>query len=158
MPVNYKNVLRNRACAIVISDDWMLLVKQQVPTRKEPVWMPPGGGIQYGETIQSALKREVLEETGLMVEPVRLLWVHEFIEKPFHAIEFYYECSIAGGALKLGKDPERKAGNQILLDLKFVSFNDIATLNVYPEFLKEGIVSQGSMPLNLTHITSLDGE
>lgn len=150
----YKNILRNRVCAIIISDNWILLAKQQAPTRKKPIWMPPGGGLQFGESLHTALKREVKEETGLLIEPVRLLWIHEFIEKPFHAVEFYFECSVAGGALKLGKDPERESGDQILLDLKFVSFEEIESMNVYPEFLKKEIIKNGKMPLNLTHLIS----
>ncbi len=137
-----------------MSDKWILMAKQQAPTRKKPIWMPPGGGLQFGESLHTALKREVKEETGLLIEPVSLLWIHEFIEKPFHAVEFYFECSVAGGALKLGKDPERESGDQILLDLKFVSFEEIASMNVYPEFLKKEIINHGKMPLNLRHIVS----
>ncbi len=137
-----------------MSDKWILMAKQQAPTRKKPIWMPPGGGLQFGESLHTALKREVKEETGLLIEPVSLLWIHEFIEKPFHAVEFYFECSVAGGALKLGKDPERESGDQILLDLKFVSFEEIASMNVYPEFLKKEIINHGKMPLSLRHIVS----
>jgi 8-oxo-dGTP diphosphatase len=153
----YENILRNRACAIIVSDNWILLAKQQVPTRKEPIWMPPGGGLNFGESLFAALKREVFEETGLLVEPGRLLWIHEFIEKPYHAVEFYFECSVAGGELKLGNDPERGSETQILLDIKFVSFEEIASMNVYPFFLKNGIVNDGKIPLHLTHITSCTG-
>ncbi|TVQ02533.1 MAG: NUDIX domain-containing protein [Balneolaceae bacterium] len=150
----YENILRNRACAIIMSDNWILLAKQRAPTRKGPIWMPPGGGLIFGETLQTALKREVFEETGLLVEPGRLLWIHEFIEKPYHAIEFYFECSVAGGALKLGRDPERDSDDQILLDLKFISFKELASLNVYPRFLKNGIIKDGKMPFHLTHVIS----
>ncbi len=137
-----------------MSDNWILLAKQQAPTRKDPIWMPPGGGVHFGESIQSALKREVMEETGLMVEPVRLLWIHEFIEKPYHAIEYYFECSVAGGTLKLGNDPERESGDQILLDLKFVSFEEIKSMNVYPEFLRNSMIKNDKIPLDMTHVVS----
>ncbi|MCC5941626.1 MAG: NUDIX domain-containing protein [Balneolaceae bacterium] len=148
----YKNKLRNRACAVIVSNDWILLAKHNSPTKKVPIWMPPGGGIEFGEPIKDALIREVKEETGLIVEPTRLLWVHEFLEDPFHAIEFYFECSIAGGGLKLGADPEHSSDNQILLDLKFIPFNNTDSFPIYPEFLKESCKNGGKLPDKIVHV------
>jgi len=148
----YKNKLRNRACAVIVSDDYILLAKHNSPTREEPIWMPPGGGIQFGEPAKEALIREVKEETGLIVEPTRLIWVHEFLEDPFHAIEFYFECSIAGGALKLGEDPEHASNDQILLDLRFIPFKETASLPLYPSFLKESCKNKGELPDNVVHV------
>lgn len=89
-----------------------------------------------GETLETALTREVLEETGLKVLPEKLLWIHEFLETPYHAVEFYFECSIVGGMLKLGSDPELPEDEQALLEVKFISSDDLETLPVFPEFLK----------------------
>lgn len=114
----------------------ILLIKQNVPTRENAVWMPPGGGVLVGETLETALAREVLEETGLKVLPEKILWIHEFLETPYHAIEFYFECSIVGGMLKLGSDPELPLDEQALLEVKFVSSDKLATLPVFPEFIK----------------------
>ncbi|TVR16551.1 MAG: NUDIX domain-containing protein [Balneolaceae bacterium] len=148
----YRNKLRNRACAVIVSDEYILLAKHNSPTREEPIWMPPGGGIQFGEPAKEALIREVKEETGLIVEPIRLIWIHEFLEDPYHAIEFYFECSIAGGALKLGEDPEHTSENQILLDLKFIPFKETGSISLYPSFLKESCKNNGKLPENILHV------
>lgn len=57
----------------------------------------PGGHIELGERIEDALKREVKEEVGLDIDPVRLLLIQEAIySKEFykrrHFIFFDYLC------------------------------------------------------------------
>lgn len=153
----YTHVLRNRSSAIITSGEWILLLKHQAPSRKEPIWLPPGGGIEFGESMEQAVVREVKEETGLFIKPIRLLWVHEFIEPPLHAIEYYFECDVTGGSLKLGEDPEHGRESQILKDLKFISFQDAGTLPVFPEFLKQAILSGDSFPSEIRHVTSASG-
>ncbi len=63
----------------------------------------PGGGQRPGEDLHATLRREVAEETGLAVEPGRLLWLREYIpahhefahlEEPEHAIEFMFEAEV----------------------------------------------------------------
>jgi 8-oxo-dGTP pyrophosphatase MutT (NUDIX family) len=38
----------------------------------EPRWVSPGGGVEAAETLNLAASRELLEETGLWVEPIQL--------------------------------------------------------------------------------------
>jgi 8-oxo-dGTP diphosphatase len=40
-------------------------------------WQPPGGVLELNETIRDGLRREVLEETGIHVEPVRITGVYK---------------------------------------------------------------------------------
>ncbi|MDO8600429.1 MAG: NUDIX domain-containing protein [bacterium] len=55
----------------------VLLVKN----RGQDFWYPPGGGWDYNkENIIECAEREVLEETGLSVKIIRLLYVQEFHE------------------------------------------------------------------------------
>jgi len=139
---------------VIAVDSNLLLLKQRVPTRENPIWMPPGGGVLVGETLESALTREVMEETGLKVLPEKLVWIHEFIETPFHAIEFYFECSIVGGMLKLGNDPELPNNEQVLLDVEFVSADQLPELPVFPEFLKTIFEGESRLPDSVERVVS----
>ena len=139
---------------MIAVDSSLLLLKQRVPTREDPIWMPPGGGVLVGETLESALTREVMEETGLKVLPEKLVWIHEFIETPFHAIEFYFECSIFGGMLKLGNDPELPDNEQMLLDVAFVSADKLPELPVFPEFLKTIFEGESRLPESVERVVS----
>ena len=101
--------LRPSAKAVVVADG-SVLANHHRPSDGAPEWFGlPGGGQRPGETLIDALRREVAEETGCLVEPVRLLWVRELIialrpELPFdpedHAIEFMFESRLIddGGA------------------------------------------------------------
>ena len=61
--------------------------------------VPPGGHVDYGETLEEALKRETKEETGLEIEIIKLLNTGEMIEpkefyEPRHFVYVHYLCKI----------------------------------------------------------------
>lgn len=128
--------VRVRSCALIRKDHSLLLVQLRSPVRPMPIWMPPGGEVEPGEPIVEGMKREVREETGLSVEPLRLSLVHEFIEPPYHTIEFYHVCRLIGGEPHLGEDPERGPDEQILLDLAYFPIGELAGLELYPAILR----------------------
>lgn len=133
----YAGRIRIRGCALVIENGKLLLVQQLVPTRKTPVWLPPGGEVQLGETAQDAAKRETFEETGIKIQPSRLVALHEFIEPPFHAIEFYFISEFIEGTLKIGTDPELGEGDQQIIQCEFVDIEKISKMPVFPLFVRE---------------------
>lgn len=133
----FKNRVRTRSSALVLQDDELLLVNQQVPTRTHPIWLPPGGEVQFGETLQDAAAREVEEETGLLVTIKNLAAVHEFIEPPFHAVEFYFFAVVTGGDLKPGTDPELSFNDQQIIKTEFIDRNRLSQLPVFPGFIKQ---------------------
>ncbi|CAN5854275.1 NUDIX domain-containing protein [soil metagenome] len=69
--------------ALVVSPAGRLLF---VKTHKwKGSWGVPGGKVDYGETLQEALKREFLEETGLTLQDIRWGPVQEAVDSD----EFY---------------------------------------------------------------------
>lgn len=59
-------------------------------------WEPPGGVLELDETVEECLVREVLEETGLVVEPEQLTGVYKNMVHSIVALVF--RCRVAGGA------------------------------------------------------------
>ena len=79
----------------VISDDGELLA---IERRDNGHWEPPGGLVDPGESLQETLVREVLEETGLHIDPGPLSGVYQNMQRDI--IAFVFICSVTGGALQ----------------------------------------------------------
>jgi 8-oxo-dGTP diphosphatase len=80
---------------VVIDEDGRALVIQR---RDNAHWEPPGGILERDETITDGLLREVMEETGLIVEPVALTGVYKNMSRGIVALVF--RCRAVGGALR----------------------------------------------------------
>lgn len=132
----YAGRVRVRGCALVVKENKLLMVSQSVPTRNHTVWLAPGGEVELGESAGEAAKRETAEETGLIINPLKLAAVNEFAEPPFHAVELYFLSEIVGGTLKAGHDPEHSEDDQQVIKTAFISLDRLKDLRVVPEFLK----------------------
>lgn len=131
----FKNKIRVRANGILQQEGALLLIQIKSPVINELVWMPPGGGLQFGESMVACLKREFREETGLEIKVGSLSFVNELVEPPFHAVECYFKVEQTGGDLKVGHDPELDEDEQLIKDLQWVSFNELSNINVIPDQL-----------------------
>jgi len=80
---------------------------------KEPLkgfWSLPGGALELGESLDCGVRREVREETGLEVHPVKVFEIFERImrdaagEPEYHYVLIDYVCRVTGGTLRAGDD------------------------------------------------------
>jgi 8-oxo-dGTP pyrophosphatase MutT (NUDIX family) len=80
--------------AIIEHDGKLLLIR----SRHGGKYYLPGGGIELGERMEIALKRELREETGLEVEVQRCVhfqeefFYYDPLDKAMHSFLFYYRC------------------------------------------------------------------
>jgi ADP-ribose pyrophosphatase YjhB (NUDIX family) len=95
--------------ALIVRGDEILLIERG----REPLkgwWSLPGGVVESGELLEHAIRREVREETGLIVEPVLVVEIFERIMRDgegrpeYHYVLVDYLCRLSGGELRPADD------------------------------------------------------
>jgi mutator protein MutT len=108
--------------AVVLSGGKVLLVRRRHPPLAGE-WSLPGGAVELGETLEQALAREVLEETGLQVSIGPVVEVLDRITPDaggrieYHYVLVDYLCGPVGGELAAGSDVD---------DVRFADPADLA--------------------------------
>jgi 8-oxo-dGTP diphosphatase len=95
--------------AVIVSQGRALLVRRATEPLKGE-WSVPGGALELGEKLHDGVRREVLEETGLEIEPQEVLEVFDSIfsdqqgRTEYHYVLIDYLCRVAGGEALAGSD------------------------------------------------------
>ena len=117
-----------RVTGVVIEEDLILLLNQDTDTGRS--WSLPGGKVEEGEPLATALVREMREETGLDVEPGRLLYVCDHLPgNGTHVVHLTFEARRTGGtvgAVTEGADTRPIRGVEFvkLADLPALGFSE----------------------------------
>jgi ADP-ribose pyrophosphatase YjhB (NUDIX family) len=124
--------------AVIIQKDKVLLIQRgHAPMRGE--WSLPGGALEVGETLEEGVVREVLEETGLLVEPVARVEVFDRIARDgtgrvqYHYVLVDFLCRVTGGHAACASDA---------IDLQWVQRDE---LSVVAPFTREVILKAWAM-------------
>jgi ADP-ribose pyrophosphatase YjhB (NUDIX family) len=121
------NTLVPAACAVVPQADGRILLHRR---RDNRLWTIPGGAMEIGESIAECVVREVREETGLEVEPQRIVGVYS---DPHHVHAFpdgmvrqqftiCFACRLLGGSLAVSDES---------LELGFFALGEIDRLDMH---------------------------
>lgn len=113
--------------AVVIDADRVLLVQRgKAPLKGE--WSLPGGALELGETLEEGVRREVLEETGLVIEPVAVVEVLDRISRDaegrvqYHYVLVDFLCRAVGGDLACATDA---------VDARWVGLDSLSTVSSF---------------------------
>jgi len=92
-------MIRVRVAALMIHDGRVVVVRHRAGS--STYHLLPGGGVSYRETLEEAVVREVLEETGFEARIGRLLFVNDTIDPhgSRHVVNITFSAEIVGGAV-----------------------------------------------------------
>jgi 8-oxo-dGTP diphosphatase len=128
--------------AIIIRDGRILVLKCR---DAEGVWyLLPGGGQEWGETLEEALHRECLEELGCKVRLGPLRFIRDYIAKNHefaaadpdtHAVELMFECELESEPT-IASEPDRNQEGFAWLDV-----TKLRGCRLYPRVLEDALGS-----------------
>ena len=131
---------RLRAAAIIIEDNSILFATND----SENYYYSIGGAIELGETAEEAIKREVLEETGVAYDIDRLAFVQENFFKrndgmlkglECHEITFYFLMKSRGS--KQLNSCSKTLNNTIDERMEWLPIDKLDEYEAYPMFFRE---------------------
>ena len=116
--VDNKNIII-KVRGVIVNENKLLIVKH-----KQSQFMAlPGGHLEYGEDVIICLKRELVEELGVLPEVGGLLYINTFIDdKKDEYVEFFFE--VKNGKEYLNIDELERTHSHELAEILWVSSND----------------------------------
>ncbi|RKN82027.1 NUDIX hydrolase [Paenibacillus ginsengarvi] len=124
--------IRVRVTCICIRDGKIVLMKKLVPSYVTYNQLtPPGGGVEFQETLEQACIREMDEETGLIVRNPQMTGVETSMSRRdgAHTVTFYFVTDEVNGEL-LVKEPHKHIPYWVELD-------ELPSHASVPEYYKE---------------------
>jgi ADP-ribose pyrophosphatase len=125
-PNHYPDRPRVAVGAVIFNNQCVLLVRRGKPPA-EGSWAIPGGSLEIGETLQQAVEREILEETGLIVRARDPVFTFDMIERDtagdvrFHYVIVDLLAEYVAGTVRAGGDAA---------DARWVCSSELAQLKV----------------------------
>jgi mutator protein MutT len=120
--------------AIFDQDGKMFITKRGEKAKNERgKWEIPGGSVEFGETFEQAVKREMMEELGIEIEVLELLGIcdHLIPDEHQHWVAPTFLCRITKGKPKI-LEPEKCAeiGWFTLEEAKKLPLSIVTTFNI----------------------------
>jgi len=128
---------------VVIHEDKVLLVRLTYGHRG---WILPGGYVRTKETTGEAVRREVSEETGLIVEPTGLVSVRSRIRDNRNDIYVTFLVKVVGGELK----PDGKE----IAEARYFTLTEMEGREDVPKL--NSVISRRALEKNKPHFTLSD--
>ena len=130
---------RNSAKAVVINNGKLLV--NRCRSRFGDYYTLPGGGQRTGEMLPETVRRELLEETGYSVTPIRLSGIYERLsggrdDGQNHKIYFIFLCRLDSGEQKQPTETDRYQEG-----IEWIPLKEVPSRNLFPRAIRDNMRS-----------------
>lgn len=123
-----------RVRAIIIENDSLVSMYREFNDRV--FYTFPGGGIEGPENEEECVIREVFEEFGLIIQPIKKVYIYEN-EK---SVEHFYLCEIVGGNFGQGTGEEYQNNKNGVYKPTMIKLKEIKNLPLMPPEIAQALI------------------
>ncbi len=119
---------------IINNGDKLFCVKQRRSDGTiNDFWSTPGGGLEENEGLRDGLRREIIEETGVVPDIGNLLFIQQFEDDHIEQFEFFFHIKNAADFETI----DLSTTSHGILEIGRTEFIDPKTETILPAFLGE---------------------
>ena len=123
---------RIAAGGLIFKGDKVLLVRYR-ERNGDTYLVAPGGGLEQNENILQAIIREVQEETGITVQPKRVVIIEDLLTSRYKMIKLWMVCDFVAGEVH----PTQAAETEGISEAAWFTKEQLANEVVYPASLMQ---------------------
>jgi ADP-ribose pyrophosphatase YjhB (NUDIX family) len=122
-----KQKVKVRIAGVYTRGDEILLVRHEKEGKS--YWLLPGGGLEFGESMETGLERELMEEAAVKTKTGKLLFTAESLppDKHRHVLNIVFLGQVLQGEAKLNEVSER------LKEVAWKKKSEVLSLTFFPD-------------------------
>lgn len=120
------------AAGVIVESEGRILLVRHRKAGAYDFWVAPGGGAEDGEDLYAAARREVLEECGLHVEPLKIAYIEEFSNPHTRECKIWFTGLLVGGSIS---SSAAEALREHIIDAAWLSRSEFEGKTVFPRML-----------------------
>jgi ADP-ribose pyrophosphatase YjhB (NUDIX family) len=119
---------RIAAGGLIFKGDSVLLVRYRGNDNEETFLVGPGGKLEDGENVVQAIIREVQEESGVTVEPKRVVAIEDLQTSHYKMIKVWMVCEVVAGEVQRTQEADKEG----IIEAAWFTRDQLAGQVVFP--------------------------
>ena len=120
------------AAGVIVEEEGRILLVRHMKPDAYDFWVAPGGGAEGTEDLLAAAKREVYEEAGLHIEPLRIAYIEELSTPHTRECKVWFTGRLIGGTINTASS---EAAREHIVEAAWLSRSEFEGKIVFPPML-----------------------